>query len=139
MNPTSIIQLAPDRVAVTQLRPGSKRATGAEEDIASGSAAAGEPLFQIRQDFSAATYLLEVRHLLLAPAARPGQFVIVQSHDRGERIRHTERLRNFSAVALGYTLENARRFNHPSPYLKGKVNTIIQIWRNLVKQDETQK
>ena len=88
MNSTSIIQPAPDRAAVTQLKPESKRATGAGEDIVSGLAAAGEPLFQIvtRQDFSAATYLLEVRHPLLALAARPGQFVIVQSHERGERI-----------------------------------------------------
>src|SRR5271166_4657121 len=67
MTPTSIIQPAPDRAAATQLKPGSKRATGGGEDIASASAAAGEPLFQIvtRQDFSAATYLLEVRHPLL--------------------------------------------------------------------------
>jgi hypothetical protein len=88
MTPISIIQPAPDRAAATQLKPGSKRATGAGEDAASASAAAGAPLFQIvtRQDFSAATYLLEVRHPLLALAARPGQFVIVQCHERGERI-----------------------------------------------------
>ena len=39
-----------------------------------------------RQDFSDVTFLLEVRHPLMAKAARPGQFVIVMSHDRGERI-----------------------------------------------------
>jgi NAD(P)H-flavin reductase len=44
--------------------------------------------FQIvaREDFSDVTYLLEVAHPLLARAARPGQFVMVMSHDRGERI-----------------------------------------------------
>ena len=39
-----------------------------------------------REDFSNATYLLEVRHPLLARAARPGQFVIVMLHEHGERI-----------------------------------------------------
>ena len=39
-----------------------------------------------RQDFSDVTYLLEVRHPMLARAARPGQFVIVMTHEHGERI-----------------------------------------------------
>jgi len=39
-----------------------------------------------REDFSDATYLLEIRHPLLAKAARPGQFVIVMPHEHGERI-----------------------------------------------------
>ena len=39
-----------------------------------------------REDFSDATYLLEVRHPLMAKAARPGQFVIVMWHEKGERI-----------------------------------------------------
>jgi len=39
-----------------------------------------------REDFSDATYLLEVRHPLLARAARPGQFVIVMLYEHGERI-----------------------------------------------------
>lgn len=39
-----------------------------------------------REDFSDVTYLLEVRAPMLAKAAKPGQFVIVISHDRGERI-----------------------------------------------------
>lgn len=39
-----------------------------------------------RQDFSDVTYLLEVRHPLMAKAARPGQFVIVMEHEHGERI-----------------------------------------------------
>jgi NAD(P)H-flavin reductase len=39
-----------------------------------------------RRDFSDVTYLLEIEHPLMARAARPGQFVIVMSHDHGERI-----------------------------------------------------
>ena len=39
-----------------------------------------------RADFSDLTYLLEVRHPLLARAARPEQFVIVMDHEHGERI-----------------------------------------------------
>ncbi len=39
-----------------------------------------------RQDFSDVTYLLEIRHPLMAKAARAGQFVIVMSHEEGERI-----------------------------------------------------
>ncbi|MGZ5178219.1 MAG: sulfide/dihydroorotate dehydrogenase-like FAD/NAD-binding protein, partial [Burkholderiales bacterium] len=44
--------------------------------------------FQIvaRNDFSDVTYLLEVRHPLLAKAAKPGQFVIVMATEHGERI-----------------------------------------------------
>ena len=46
------------------------------------------PSFEIvtRQDFSDLTYLLEIRHPLMAKAARPGQFVIVIPHEHGERI-----------------------------------------------------
>jgi NAD(P)H-flavin reductase len=39
-----------------------------------------------REDFTDATYLLEVHHPLMARAARPGQFVMVMSHEKGERI-----------------------------------------------------
>ncbi|HEU0203342.1 MAG TPA: sulfide/dihydroorotate dehydrogenase-like FAD/NAD-binding protein [Burkholderiaceae bacterium] len=39
-----------------------------------------------REDFSDVTFLLEIRHPLMARAARPGQFVIVMSHPQGERI-----------------------------------------------------
>ena len=39
-----------------------------------------------REDFSDVTFLLEVEAPLLARAARPGQFVIVILHERGERI-----------------------------------------------------
>jgi NAD(P)H-flavin reductase len=39
-----------------------------------------------RQDFSDVTYLLEIRHPMMAKAARPGQFVIVMLSAQGERI-----------------------------------------------------
>ena len=39
-----------------------------------------------REDFSDVTYSLVVHHPLMAKAARPGQFVIVMSHETGERI-----------------------------------------------------
>ena len=39
-----------------------------------------------REDFSDVTFLLEIFHPRMAKAARPGQFVIVMEHDRGERI-----------------------------------------------------
>jgi len=39
-----------------------------------------------REDYSDVTYMLEIRHPLMAKAARPGQFVIVMSHEHGERI-----------------------------------------------------
>jgi sulfide dehydrogenase subunit beta len=39
-----------------------------------------------RADFSAVTYLLEIRHPQMAKAAQPGQFVIVMAHEHGERI-----------------------------------------------------
>ena len=39
-----------------------------------------------REDFSDVTFLLEVRHPMLAKTARPGQFVVVIMHEHGERI-----------------------------------------------------
>jgi len=45
-------------------------------------------LFEIvrREDFSDVTYLLEIVHPRMVKAAKPGQFVIVMEHHRGERI-----------------------------------------------------
>ena len=45
-------------------------------------------MFEIvtREDFSDVTYLLEVKHPMLAKAAQPGQFVVVIAHEKGERI-----------------------------------------------------
>jgi NAD(P)H-flavin reductase len=46
------------------------------------------PGFEVvaRQDFSDVTFLLEIRHPMLAKAARAGQFVIVMASEQGERI-----------------------------------------------------
>lgn len=40
----------------------------------------------VREDYSPVTFMLEVRHPLMAKAARPGQFVIVMASEHGERI-----------------------------------------------------
>ncbi|RMF40150.1 MAG: sulfide/dihydroorotate dehydrogenase-like FAD/NAD-binding protein, partial [Alphaproteobacteria bacterium] len=39
-----------------------------------------------REDFSDTTFLLNVSHPAMARAAKPGQFVIVLTHEHGERI-----------------------------------------------------
>ena len=39
-----------------------------------------------REDFSEVTYSLVIHHPMMARAAKPGQFVIVMSHEAGERI-----------------------------------------------------
>ena len=39
-----------------------------------------------REDFSDVTYLLEIRHPMMAKAARAGQFVVVMPSDHGERV-----------------------------------------------------
>ena len=46
---------------------------------------AGFPIVD-REDFSDTTYRLEIDHPVMARAARPGQFVIIVTHDHGERI-----------------------------------------------------
>ena len=55
-----------------------------------------------REDFSDATYLLEIHHPMLSRAAKPGQFVIVMSHERGERIPLT--IADFDPAAGTVTL-----------------------------------
>ncbi len=55
-----------------------------------------------REDFSGVTYLLEIHHPLMAKAAKPGQFVIVMSHEHGERIPLT--LADFDRVKGTITL-----------------------------------
>ena len=39
-----------------------------------------------REDYSDVTYQLEIRHPVMAKAAKAGQFVIVMEHEHGERI-----------------------------------------------------
>jgi len=67
---------------------GSEQGACAGGSVPSASAMPGDSRFPIvsRQDFSDATYLLEVRHPMMARAARPGQFVIVLHREQGERI-----------------------------------------------------
>ncbi len=55
-----------------------------------------------RKDFSDVTFLLEVSAPMLARAAQPGQFVIVISHQRGERVPLT--IADFDRVAGTITL-----------------------------------
>ena len=50
-----------------------------------GYRSSGVPIVR-REDFSDVTYLIELDHPLMARAAKPGQFVIVMSHEGGERI-----------------------------------------------------
>lgn len=47
-----------------------------------------ESVFEVvrREDFSDVTFLLEICHPMLSKAAKPGQFVIVITHELGERI-----------------------------------------------------
>jgi NAD(P)H-flavin reductase len=55
-----------------------------------------------REDFSDVTYSLVIHHPLMAKAARPGQFVIVMSHECGERIPLT--IADFDRVTGTVTL-----------------------------------
>ena len=85
-----MITLNPDTqktAALAESARSSKRGVGGREDVVASEAATGEPLFQIvtREDFPIRP-ITEVRHPMLARAARPGQFVIALSHQRGERI-----------------------------------------------------
>ena len=63
-----------------------------------------EPTFEIvaREDYSDLSYMLEIRHPLMAKAARAGQFVIVMEHAQGERIPLT--LADFDAERGTITL-----------------------------------
>jgi NAD(P)H-flavin reductase len=67
----------------------SKGAGQAPADVPRPGPESGQDLegeIVARRDFSAATYLLEIRHPLIARAAAAGQFVIAMLHERGERI-----------------------------------------------------
>ena len=55
-----------------------------------------------REDYSDVTYQLEIRHPVMAKAAKAGQFVIVMEHEHGERIPLT--LADFDPVAGTITL-----------------------------------
>src|SRR6202162_1699425 len=55
------------------------------ESMIDPSPAAGFKILA-REDFSDVTYSLVIHHPLMAKAAQRGQFVIVMSHESGERI-----------------------------------------------------
>ena len=55
-----------------------------------------------REDYSDVTYMLEIRHPMMAKAAKAGQFVIVMEHEHGERIPLT--LADFDAAKGTITL-----------------------------------
>jgi sulfide dehydrogenase subunit beta len=55
-----------------------------------------------REDFSDVAYMLEILHPQMAKVAKPGQFVIVMEHERGERIPLT--LADFDAERGTVTL-----------------------------------
>lgn len=55
-----------------------------------------------REDFSDVTFLLDVYHPQLARAAKPGQFVLVLTHERGERIPLT--IADFDREAGTFTM-----------------------------------
>ncbi|NIR32570.1 MAG: sulfide/dihydroorotate dehydrogenase-like FAD/NAD-binding protein [Gammaproteobacteria bacterium] len=91
------------------------------------------PRFEIvaREDFSDATYLLEVHHPLMAKAARPGQFVIVISQENGERIPLT--IADFDSKrgtitlvvqAVGKTTRQMQRDCHPGTGLYSVVGPM---------------
>lgn len=67
------------------MRERNELSAGRDESTAASEAGAG---FEIvaREDFSDVTYRIEIHHPLMARAARPGQYVIVISHEHGERI-----------------------------------------------------
>jgi NAD(P)H-flavin reductase len=84
-----------------------------------------------REDFSDVTYLLEVKHPLLARAAKPGQFVIVMSREHGERIPLT--IADFSRErgtitlviqAVGKTTREMQRDCKPGTRLYGLVGPM---------------
>ena len=79
-----------------------------------------------RQDFSDVTYLIEIHHPMMAKAAQPGQFVIVVSHDHGERIpltiadfdRHKGTI-TLVVQAVGRTTKEMQRTCHVGTELLG--------------------
>jgi len=86
------------------------------------------PRFAIvaREDFSDSTFLLEVKHPMMARAAQPGQFVIVMSSERGERIPLTiadfDRGRGTISLviqAVGKTTKEMQRECRPGTSLFG--------------------
>ena len=84
-----------------------------------------------RQDFSDVTFLLEVEHPQLARAARPGQFVLVLSHEWGERIPLTiadfdREAGTFTMMiqAVGKTTREIQQYCHEGTRLRAVVGPM---------------
>ena len=91
------------------------------------------PGFKIlaREDFSDVTYSLVVHHPLMAQAAQPGQFVIVMSHESGERVPLTiadfDRKRGTVSLvvqAVGKSTKEMQQICKPGTYLYGLVGPM---------------
>lgn len=93
---------------------------------------AGFPIVD-REDFSDTTFRLEIDHPVMARAARPGQFVIVLTHDHGERIPLTiaDYDRDKGTVtlvvqAVGKSTREMQQLCHPGAALYGMVGPMGQ-------------
>ena len=91
------------------------------------------PGFKIlaREDFSDVTYSLVVHHPLMAQAAQPGQFVIVMSHESGERVPLTiadfDRKRGTVSLvvqAVGKSTKEMQQICKRGTYLYGLVGPM---------------
>src|SRR3974377_116788 len=87
--------------------------------------------FLAREDFSDVTYSLVVPHPLMAQAAQPGQFVIVMSHESGERVPLTiadfDRKRGTVSLvvqAVGKSTKEMQQICKPGTYLYGLVGPM---------------
>ena len=84
-----------------------------------------------REDFSDITYSLVVHHPLMAKAAKPGQFVIVMTHETGERIPLT--IADFDrdkgtvtlvVQAVGKSTKEMQQICKPGAFLYGLVGPM---------------
>lgn len=84
-----------------------------------------------REDFSEVTFLLEVKHPMMAKAAQPGQFVIIRVTEDGERIPLT--IADFDREAgtitmviqaIGKTTQEMRANCHPGSFIKTLVGPM---------------
>ncbi len=106
---------------------------GLSQALAPASAAGEESGFEIvaREDFSDVTFLLEIHHPMLAKSARPGQFVVVITHEHGERVPLTiadfDRSRGKVTLvvqAVGKTTKEMQRNCHPGTELMAVVGPM---------------
>ena len=104
--------------------------SGAVAPGVTGLPEAGYPILA-RSDFSDVTFLLEVGFPAMARAAKPGQFVIVMTHEHGERIPLTiadfDRERGTVTLvvqAVGKTTREMQALCHPGSSLHAMVGPM---------------